>query len=131
MQATRYSLVLAIILLAGCSTGGGPVGIGPLGSGPLGQPPDAGNAQTSSNVSVYRDTASTSDLFGMVFTINGEDIYQLRPNDRYDFQLAAGSYEFGYRLGPASSCTQFVQIDPRGNYVFKLGSDCTIELESQ
>lgn len=117
---SRYYPVLLISLLAGCS----------IGSGPIGQPPDAGDAKTSSNVAVYRDTSTVNGLFGMVFTINDEDIYQLRPNERYDFQLAAGTYEFGYRLGP-STCTQFVQIDPRGNYVFKLGSDCNIELESQ
>ena len=125
MQPNHFSLVLAASLLAGCTT----LGVGPFGSGPLGQPPDAGTPQTSSNVSVYR-APSSSDLLGMVFTINGEAIYQLQPNDRYDFILAAGTYEFGYRMG-TGHCSQFVQIDPRSNYVFKLASGCTIVLESQ
>jgi len=66
----------------------------------------------------------------MVFTINGEGTYELRPGERYSFALGAGSYELGYRMG-MSDCSDPVQIDAGGNYVFKLGSGCDIVLESQ
>ena len=49
----------------------------------------------------------------MVFTINGEE-----------------TYELGHRMG-MSHCSDPVQIDVGGNYVFKLGSGCAIVLEAQ
>ncbi|MGA7980536.1 MAG: hypothetical protein WCA32_09935 [Chromatiaceae bacterium] len=108
------------LALVGCATA----------SGPVSAPPPPGGPKTSANVRVYRDTPPEDDLFRMDFTVNGNSTYQLRPGERYDFELAAGSYQFGYRMG-TDNCTQDVQIDRGGNYVFKLGSACNIELESE
>jgi hypothetical protein len=116
----RFFWVSLVLLLAGCAAGSGPVSL----------PPSPGTPGTAANVRVYRATAPEDDLFRLVFTVNGNATYQLRPGERYDFELAAGSYTFGYRMA-ASNCTQDVQIDRGGNYVFKLGSGCNIELESQ
>jgi hypothetical protein len=113
--------VSSALLLTGCAAASGPESL----------PPSPGiTAATSANVRVYRATVPEDDLFRMVFTINGNATYQLRPGERYDFELAAGSYRFGYRMA-ADNCTQDVQIDRGGNYVFKLGSACNIELESE
>jgi hypothetical protein len=98
--------------------------------GPMAPPPVPDNPATAANVTVYRAAAGADDALRMVFTINGAATYQLRPGDRYNFALGAGSYELGYRMG-MSNCSDPVQIDAGGNYVFKLGSDCAIVLESQ
>jgi hypothetical protein len=111
---------LAAVLLVGCST--------PIG--PLAPPPLPDNPATAANVVVYRDAAPVDDALLMLFTINGAGTYQLRPKERYNFVLGAGTYEFGYQMG-MSKCSDAVQIDARGNYVFKLGSGCAIILESQ
>lgn len=116
---TRFGGLLSLILLAGCAT---PVG-------PLAPPPVPDNPATAATVSVYRDAAAV-DGVRMVFTINGAATCQLLPGDRYDFALGAGSYELGYRMG-MSTCSDPVQIDPGGHYVFKLAPDCAIILESQ
>jgi len=118
--ATKITSAFWALALAGCSTA----------VGPLSPPPPPGNAKTSANVRVYRVTRPADDPLRMVFTINGNGTYALRPGERYDFQLAAGSYQFGYRMG-TDNCTQDVQIDRGGNYVFGLGSSCNIVLQSQ
>jgi hypothetical protein len=82
------------------------------------------------NVRVYRATPPRDDLFRMVFTINGDRTYQLRSGERYDFELPAGSYQFGYWLGP-ERCFQEVAIARGGNYVFRLAPDCRIVLVKQ
>jgi hypothetical protein len=119
-RAINWHWLALALVLGGCAAAGGPENA----------PPPAGGAANAANVRVYRDTPPEDDLFGMVFTINADPTYQLRPGERYDFELAAGSYQFGYRMG-TDNCAQDVQIDAGGNYVFKLGSGCNIELESQ
>jgi len=111
--------VLAIVL-ASCS----------MASGPISPPPIPADPGSAANVTVYRDTGPADEAARMVFTINGEGTYQLRPGERYSFVLGAGSYELGYRMA-MSNCSDPVQIDAGGNYVYKLGSECAIVLESQ
>jgi hypothetical protein len=106
--------------LAGCS----------MASGPISPPPVPSDPAEAANVTVYRNTAPEDDASRMVFTINGDETYQLRPGERYNFELGAGSYELGYRMA-LSNCSDPVQIDPGGDYVFKLASGCAIVLESQ
>jgi hypothetical protein len=121
MQRQRQWLLgLAAVVLVGCSAA----------IGPLAPPPVPDNPATAANVTVYRKTAPEDDALRMVFSINGAATYQLRPGDRYNFALGAGSYEFGYQMG-MGNCSDPVQIDAGGNYVFKLGSGCAIVLESQ
>jgi len=111
---------LLAILLGGCS----------MASGPVSPPPLPSDSADAANVTVYRATDPEDDAARMVFTINGEGTYQLRPGERYSFVLGAGSYELGYRMA-LSNCSDPVQIDASGNYVFKLASGCAIVLESQ
>jgi hypothetical protein len=118
--STRIGCVLLTLVLVGCAT---PVG-------PMTPPPAPESPQTSANMRVYRATRPADDLLRMVFTINGNATYVLRPGQRYDFQLGAGSYQLGYQMA-GDNCAQEVQIDRGGNYVFKLGSGCNIELEGQ
>lgn len=110
----------AATTLVGCSTASGPISSPPI-------PDDPANA---ANVTVYRDTAPVDEASRMVFSINNEGTYQLRPEERYNFVLGAGTYEFGYQMA-MSNCSVPVQIDAGGNYVFKLGSACAIILESE
>jgi hypothetical protein len=116
---TTYIWGLAVVLTA-CS----------MASGPISPPPVPSDPGSAASVTVYRDTASEDDAARMVFTINGNGTYQLRPGERYSFELGAGSYELGYRMA-LSNCSDPVQIDAGGNYVFKLASGCAIVLESQ
>lgn len=116
----KCSWGLAAMALVGCSTA----------SGPIASPPVPGDPADAANVIVYRDTAPVDEASRMVFTINGKGTYQLRSNERYNFVLGAGTYEFGYGTA-MSNCCEPVQIDAGGNYVFKLGSECAIVLESQ
>ncbi len=117
---TKLGWILGAITLIGCST---PVG-------PLAQPPVPVDPARAANVTVYRATAPADDALLMLFKINGAGIRQLLPGERYNFALGAGTYDFGFRLG-MSECSDSVDIDALGNYVFKLGSGCTILLESQ
>jgi hypothetical protein len=101
-----------------------------MASGPISPPPVPADPGSAANVTVYRDTRPEDDAARMVFTINGDGTYQLRPGERYSFVLGAGSYELGYHMA-LSTCSDPIQIDAGGNYVFKLGSGCAIVLESQ
>jgi len=112
-----YGLAAA---LTGCS----------MASGPLSPPPVPADPGSAANVTVYRDARPEDDAARMVFTINGDGTYQLRPGERYSFVLGAGSYELGYHMA-LSTCSDPVQIDAGGSYLFKLGSGCAIVLESQ
>jgi len=107
-------------VLTGCS----------MASGPISPPPVPADPGSAANVTVYRDTSPEEEAARMVFTINGDGTYQLRPGERYSFVLGAGSYELGYRMA-MSNCSDSVQIDEGGNYLFKLGSRCAIVLEAQ
>jgi len=118
-RQTICSLVVAAMLV-GCS----------MASGPLSSPPVPADPGDAANVTVYRQTAPEEDASRMVVTVNGDGVYQLRPEERYSFPLSAGNYELGYRMA-MSNCSDPVQIDAGGNYVFKLGSGCAIVLESQ
>jgi len=115
----KYLPALLAIVLGGCSMASGPV-----------SPPLPSNPADAANVTVYRATDPEDDAARMVFTINGEGTYQLRPDERYSFVLGAGSYEFGYRMA-LSNCSDPVRIDAGGNYVFKLRAGCAIVLQSQ
>jgi hypothetical protein len=108
------------VVLAGCS----------MASGPISPPPVPADPADAADVTVYRDTGPEDDASRLVITIDGDGIYQLQPGERYSFALGAGTYELGYRMA-LSNCSDPVQIDAGGNYVFKLGSECAIVLESQ
>jgi len=114
-----YTWGLALVL-GGCS----------MASGPISPPPVPADPGSAASVTVYRDTRPEDEAARMVFTINGNGTYQLRPGERYSFELGAGTYELGYRMA-MSNCSDPVQIDAGGDYVFKLGSGCSIVLESQ
>lgn len=120
MQARLTNIWTLAAVLAGCS----------VASGPISPPPVPADPGAAANVTVYRGTSPEDDAARMVFTINGNGTYQLQPGERYSFLLGAGSYELGYRMA-LSNCSNPVQIDAGGNYVFKLGSECAIVLESQ
>jgi hypothetical protein len=120
MQPKMISSLGLAAILTGCS----------MASGPLSSPPVPADPGDAANVTVYRQTAPEEDASRMVVTVNGDGVYQLRPGERYSFPLGAGNYELGYRMA-MSNCSDPVQIDAGGNYVFKLGSGCAIVLESQ
>jgi len=120
MQVRLTSILTLAAALAGCSAA----------SGPISPPPLPADPASAANVTVYRDTRPDDEAARMVFTIDGQGTYQLRPGERYSFVLGAGSYELGYRMA-MSNCSNPVQIDAGGNYVFKLGSGCAIDMESQ
>jgi hypothetical protein len=120
MQARTTSIWGLAVVLTACS----------MASGPISPPPVPSDPAEAASVTVYRDTAPDEDASRMVFTINGDGTYQLRPGERYTFELGAGTYELGYRMA-ISNCSDPVQIDAGGDYVFKLGSGCAIVLESQ
>ncbi|MCG6941494.1 MAG: hypothetical protein LJE69_09615 [Thiohalocapsa sp.] len=108
------------VALAGCS----------VASGPLSAPPVPANPGSAADVSVYRATAVDDDEERMVVTVNGEGVYQLRPGERYDFVLDPGDYTLGYRMA-TDDCSVPIRIAAEANYVFKLGSECAIVLESE
>lgn len=119
-KQVKLGLALLASVLVGCSTA----------TGPLSPPPLPDNPATAANVTVYRQTAGEDEALRMVFLIDDAATYQLRPGESYSFVMPAGTHEFGYRLG-MSNCSEEVQIDAGGNYVFRLAAGCSIILESQ
>lgn len=103
------SILLAAFVLAGCVTTGD--------SQPEGVP---------SQVTVYREPSSRDSLFPMLLTIDGQPIAQLHPEEERSFELPAGDYSFGYKLG-LYDCSARVRIESGKPNVFRLAQGCVIE----
>jgi hypothetical protein len=104
-----------VLLLAGCAS-----------DGPIGEPPVTASGKPA-QVRVYRDH-SGADMSAMTFWIDHEELYRLGKGHEFSFPLSPGSYLFGYSMG-LHSCEAPVDIEPRGDYTFRLASGCVIELE--
>jgi hypothetical protein len=111
---------LLATVLCGCTAAGGIVN----------EPPPAAPGAPVANVRVYRDVSSGDVFHDLTFTINDQDTYRFGTTEDFSFELAAGSYVLGYTDG-MRRCSVPVDIVGGGNYVFKLGPDCDIELEDQ
>ena len=105
-------LLLTVFVLAGCVTGGDPKPASPL-----------------SQVTIYREPSSRDSLFPMLFTVDGRPVMQLQPDEEQSFELPAGDYSFGYKLG-LYDCATRVRIESGKAYGFRLARGCIIEPES-
>ena len=106
------TLLLTVPALAGCVTGGDPK--------PVGSP---------SQVTIYREPSTRDSLFPMLFSVDGRPVVQLQPDEERSFELPAGDYSFGYKLG-LYDCATRVRIESGKAYAFRLARGCIIEPES-
>lgn len=116
----RIAGYFVLTLLTACSTGGVVIN----------QPPEPDSPQDAVNVRIHRDVTDGVMLENLVFTMNGEPIYQFGDTNDFTFVTVPGEYLFGYRQG-GKDCTTDVQIDPGGYYVFSLKPGCIIDMEQE
>ena len=115
-SVNRLSLVLAVLLLAGCG----------MRLGPINQPPKPEGYAPPSRVTVARVSSIMGWPVPMIFTIDGEEIYGLWLGQSYTFLLEPGDYIFGYYLG-FNECRQYIRIEPKPSQLVHLGPPCKIE----
>lgn len=114
----RFSWILIALLAAGCSALSGP--------GDESAPESAGEPAT---VSMYREIASRDGLFTMMVYVDRRIVARLKPGEVFNFELVPGRRELGYELG-LTNCSESLDVEPGGSYVFRLAPSCVIALES-
>jgi hypothetical protein len=113
-------LILGLCLMtAGCSTTEGLI-----------QAPPPVTSLNPASITVCRATSPEGAIAPLIFTINGEKIYGLRPGESYSFRLDPGSYTFGWYLA-LNTCSQAVWIQPGDNISLTLGPTCDISPQPQ
>jgi hypothetical protein len=91
--------------------------------------PPVDSPETSSRVILNNLFVRVSHFKNLTFTLNNKPVYNFGSTASFSFYLNQGDYLFGYTYG-SKVCETEVQIRPKANYVFNLGPDCLIELES-
>jgi hypothetical protein len=99
------------------------------GTGLINPLPPVDSPATSSNVVLNNLFTNVSHFRNLTFTLNDKPVYNFGNTANFSFHLNQGEYLFGYTYG-SKNCQTEVQIRPKANYVFNLGPDCLIELES-
>jgi uncharacterized lipoprotein YajG len=112
-------IIVSIFLLAGCASTGL---VNPL--------PPVDSPETSSTIQLNNVFTSVSRVKNLTFTLDDVKIYNFGSTGSFSFHLNEGSYMFGYTYG-SKKCETEVFIRPRANYVFNIGPECLIELESE
>lgn len=108
----------ALLLLSGCASTGL---VNPL--------PPVDSPETSSSVILENRFTDVSHFRNLTFTLDDRPIYNFGSTPSFSFHLNQGVYLFGYTYG-SEDCKTEVEIRPKANYVFALGPDCLIEMES-
>lgn len=99
------------------------------GTGLVNPLPPVDSPETSSKVVLNNLFTNVSHFKNLTFTLNKKPVYNFGSTASFSFHLNQGEYMFGYTYG-SKNCETGVQIRPKANYVFNLGPDCLIELES-
>ena len=109
--------LLVATLLGGCATGG-PVGPAPVVKDPL----------QASNVTVYRGGTWVGLFSPIRLRINGRDVYNIKRNQQFSFQLDPGLQLFEFSIG-LNECRRVVFIEPRRSYRIRLVPNCVMDAE--
>jgi hypothetical protein len=113
----RASLAATLLLVAGCSATEGLI-----------HEPPAPTSPNPADITIYRESNPEAAIAPMVFTINGTEIYGLRPGGSFEFRLDPGSYVFGWYLG-MNNCSQTVFINSGAKIRLPLSPICNIPPE--
>jgi len=115
MRTGNILAVLAVIVVAGCSTG-------------LRKPPPCISQPAEAvSVTVQRDRSVVGAPATMFFVLGGERIYGLLLGQRYSFRIDPGEYTIGYDLG-FNACRQRVFLDPHQSYLIDMAPGCNIDV---
>lgn len=116
---TKRLIPILCLIIAGCSTT----------EGLIHAPPPVTSLNPAS-ITIYRATSVEGAIAPLIFTIDGEKIYGLKPGESYSFRLDPGSYTFGWYLA-LNTCKQAVWIQPGDNVSLTLGPTCDISPQPQ
>ena len=100
------------LLLVGCAGGL----VGPL--------PVVTNPNAAGTVTVFRDGSWVGFVGPIVLRIDDRKTYQIWRNERFTFRMDPGQYVFFYSIG-FNECRRIANIEPRGNYLFRLAPNCS------